>query len=136
VVNATPLVVDKSRLHSKSPTWKPVCVRDLTATAGDCAGTHGVEKLIPDDETLDIAWQRALMIAKINEAIDAVGKEFKKKRKKKQKAKVPRDLAKRLRDLLDLHPELPWDKALVRIAQDSAKPKAMAKAPSGKKGKR
>jgi len=84
---------------------------------------HGVEKLVPDSETLDIAWQRALMIAKINEAIDAVGKEFKKKRKKKQKAKVPRDLAKRLCALLDIHPELPWDKALVRIAQDSAKPK-------------
>jgi hypothetical protein len=97
---------------------------------------HGVGKLIPDDETLDIAWQRALMIAKINEAINAVGKEFEKKRERKKKAKVPKapsDLAERLRELLDIHPELPWDKALVRIAQDSAKPKAKS-GPRGRKG--
>ena len=76
---------------------------------------HGVEKVIPDEATLGIAWQRALMIAQVNEAVDAVGKEFKKKRKTK-KRKAPRDLTKRLRDLLRRRPELPWDKALVQIA--------------------
>jgi hypothetical protein len=98
---------------------------------------HGVEKVIPDSETLDIAWQRALMIAKVNEAVEAVGKEFEKKRNRKKKApEAPSDLAELLRELFDTHPELPWDKALVRIAQDSAKPKAKAKAPLGRKGKR
>jgi hypothetical protein len=76
---------------------------------------HEVEKLIPDSETLDVAWQRALMIAQVNEAVDKTGKEFKKKHKGK-KQKAPRDLAKRLSDLLGRRPELPWDKALVQIA--------------------
>lgn len=76
---------------------------------------HGVEKVIPDKETLDVAWQRALMIAQVNEAVDKAGKEFKKKHKTK-KQKAPHDLAKRLRDLLSHRPELPWDKALVQIA--------------------
>jgi hypothetical protein len=55
------------------------------------------------------------MIAKVNEAVDAVGKEFKQKHKAK-KQKAPRDLAKLLRDMLCKRPELPWDKALVQIA--------------------
>lgn len=76
---------------------------------------HGVEKVIPDKDTLDIAWQRALMIAQVNEAVDKAGIEFKKKHKAK-KQKAPRDLAKRLRELLGRSPELPWDKAVVRIA--------------------
>jgi hypothetical protein len=77
---------------------------------------HGVEKVIPDKKTLDVAWQRALMIAKVNEAVDAAVKEFK-KRCKAKKRKAPRDLAQQLRDLLGCHPELPWDKALVRLAR-------------------
>jgi len=79
---------------------------------------HGVEKVIPDKETLDVAWQRALMIAKVNEAVDKAAKEFKKKHKAK-KRRAPRDLAKRLRDLLGCCPELPWDKGLVKIARDA-----------------
>jgi predicted house-cleaning noncanonical NTP pyrophosphatase (MazG superfamily) len=75
---------------------------------------HGVKKVIPDKQTLEVAWQRALLIAKMNEAVETVGKEFKKKRTKKRKA--PGDLTKRVRELLDRHPELPWDKALVQIA--------------------
>jgi hypothetical protein len=78
---------------------------------------HGVEKVVPDEATLGIAWQRALMIAQVNEAVDAVGKEFKNRKTKKRKA--PRDLTKRLRDLLRRRPELPWDKALVQIAAGS-----------------
>lgn len=95
---------------------------------------HGVEKLIPDSETLDVAWQRALMIAEVNDAVDKAGKEFKKKRKAK-KQKAPSDLAKRLRTLLNTHPELPWDKALVRIAQDSAKPNLIKITRKRKRGK-
>jgi hypothetical protein len=61
-------------------------------------------------------------IAKVNEAVEAVGKEFEKKRNRKKKApEAPSDLAEQLRELLDIHPELPWDKALVRIAQNKAK---------------
>lgn len=74
---------------------------------------HGVEKVVPDRPTLEIAWRRAEMVAKVNAAVDAVMAQAGKDGSTRA---VPRDLGKRLRELLDRRPELPWDEALVRIA--------------------
>lgn len=75
---------------------------------------HGVEKFVPAEATLEIAWQLALMVAKVNEAVGRARKQFKKRATKEQKA--PRHLARRLREVLERHPALAWDKALVQIA--------------------
>jgi len=74
---------------------------------------HGVEKVVPARPTLEIAWRRAQMVAKVNAAVDAVMANVGEDGSTRQ---IPRDLGKRLRELLDRRPELPWDEALVRIA--------------------
>jgi len=75
---------------------------------------HGVEKVVPDRPTLEIAWKRAKMVEKVNAAVDTVMQEIS---ANGSATRVPRDLAKRLREFLDRRPELPWDEALVRLAK-------------------
>jgi hypothetical protein len=96
---------------------------------------HGVEKLVPAEATLEIAWQRALMIAKMNEAVGRVRKQFKKRATKNvtKKQNAPRDLAKRLREVLERHPALAWDKALVQIASRDGKGKQARRKRFGQK---
>jgi hypothetical protein len=53
------------------------------------------------------------MVAKVNAAVDAVIAEVSKDGSTRR---MPHDLGKRLRELLDRRPELPWDEALVQIA--------------------
>jgi hypothetical protein len=53
------------------------------------------------------------MVAKVNAAVDAVMAEVSEDGSTRR---VPHDLGKRVRELLDRRPELPWDEALVRIA--------------------
>src|ERR1019366_6178823 len=68
---------------------------------------------VPAEATLEIAWQRALMVAKVNEAVGRVRRQFK---KRGTKEKAPRDLSRQVREVLQRHPALAWDKALVQIA--------------------
>jgi hypothetical protein len=78
---------------------------------------HGITKLIPDGETLEIAYRRAIAARhfskespRLIKAADRVG----------AKASPPDDLDRRVRGLLKRHPELPWEEAVSRVANRSA----------------
>lgn len=70
---------------------------------------HGVTKVIPEKTTLEDAWRRAQVLAKVNAAVVKIKTEPNTK-------PMPADLSKRLRKMLDDEPALSWDQALVRIA--------------------
>jgi hypothetical protein len=74
---------------------------------------NGVEKVVPDEETLGAAWSRAKRIAKIKDAIETIEAEV-----EEEADDVPKNLEKRVRKLLKKHPTLSWDQALARIAVD------------------
>jgi hypothetical protein len=74
---------------------------------------HGVGKVVPQRPTLKIAWTRAQMVAKVNAAVDDIMGEMGRKGSTKR---APRDLEKRVRQLLARDPKLSWDEALIQIA--------------------
>jgi hypothetical protein len=72
---------------------------------------HGIEKVVPDDETLAAAYRRACEVAKIQKAIDRIAKA-------KDTAEVPEDLAQTIRERLAEDPSEPWDQVLAEIAAE------------------
>jgi hypothetical protein len=70
---------------------------------------HGVTKVIPDKRTLEDAWRRARVLAKVKAAIVKI-------RTEPNTQPMPADLGRRLRKLLHDEPALSWDQALSRIA--------------------
>jgi hypothetical protein len=72
---------------------------------------HGVTKVVPEKATLDIAWRRACMIAKVRKAIDAFKAET-------DSAVVPKGVTKRLHEML-ADSEMSWDEALATIATET-----------------
>ena len=73
---------------------------------------HGVKKVIPDQQTLGAAWQRANHVSRIEDAIEEIEEEL----DSADPIPMPKDLAARVRKLLRQEPELSWDEALIRIA--------------------
>jgi len=77
---------------------------------------HGVEKIVPESDTLAVAWQRAHRVSRIQAAI-------KKIELAQTTVPVPKDLAAKVRIVLKEKLELSWDQALVHIAgQRKVKP--------------
>jgi hypothetical protein len=72
---------------------------------------QGVEKVIPDEETLSAAWRRARRAAQIREAIKVLDEEAEDE-DADEKNLVPLNLEKRVRKLLKEQPTLSWDQAL------------------------
>jgi hypothetical protein len=70
-----------------------------------------VEKVVPDRDTLTVAWQRATAIAKAREAIREI--------EKGKPTPPPKDLDRKVRAILKREPELSWDSALTRITEES-----------------
>jgi hypothetical protein len=71
--------------------------------------THGVEKVIPDHDTLDAAYRRALTIYLLGKQIedlrDVIDHEVK-------QATLPSDLLSRVKKRLEESPEMSWDEAV------------------------
>ena len=72
----------------------------------------GVQKVVPEEETLAEAWQRAKSIIKAREII---------KQQEADHVAAPKDLEQKVRAMLKRHRELSWDQALAGIAQREAK---------------
>lgn len=72
---------------------------------------HGVEKVIPDAETLEIAWRRVRLVNRINELIDNMTD---------ADEEVPEDLAARVAEELGEDPEQPWDVVISTLAEMEA----------------
>ena len=67
---------------------------------------------MPDQETLDAAWNRAKSIAKAREIIE---------QEETDHVAAPKDLEQKVRAMLKRHRELSWDQAVARIAERKAK---------------
>ena len=76
-----------------------------------------VEKLIPDDETLEAAYRRALLIAKTNALIE---REREQLEDEANDTELPSGLREKLHDALSRDPEQPWDEALYEIAKEES----------------
>ncbi len=68
----------------------------------------GVEKVVPDEETLAAAWRRAKLITRAREAVETIKEEA-----LEEETPVPPDLDQQVREILAKDPELSWDKALL-----------------------
>jgi len=73
---------------------------------------HGIRKVIPDDDTLNAAYQRAMQIAMVNRRLPQVIAEAGQDAKT---APIPRNLVKSIEKQLQKHPEQPWDKAMAAL---------------------
>jgi hypothetical protein len=71
----------------------------------------GVQKVVPDQETLAVAWYRAKSIAKAREIIE---------QEEAEHVAAPKDLEQKVRAMLKRDHELSWDQALARIAEREA----------------
>jgi len=71
----------------------------------------GVQKVVPDQETLAVAWHRAKSIAKAREIIE---------QEEADHVAAPKDLEQKVRAMLKRDHELSWDQALARIAEREA----------------
>jgi hypothetical protein len=74
---------------------------------------HGVAKVIPNPENLALAYRLAYQKTAVQKAINELVKEA-----ALQKVSIPPDLATRVEGLLQEDSSLPWDEALVQIAQE------------------
>jgi hypothetical protein len=74
---------------------------------------HGITKMIPDAEHLQAAWRAAKAHAEIAEAVA----EANRRAKRWQDEIAPEDLEERVREFLELNPEMSWDAALRAIVE-------------------
>ena len=82
---------------------------------------HGVKKVIPDRDTLNIAWRRIQKIKVVNGAVAYAALEIDSDNWTCPTA--PRDLTAQVQEMLRRHPELPWDVALAKLADTKPKKK-------------
>ena len=78
---------------------------------------NGVTKVIPNRDTLKIAWRRIQKIKVVNAAVAVAAIEINDDDWVCPAA--PRDLATQVRQMLRRKPLMPWDEALARIAATS-----------------
>jgi len=76
---------------------------------------HGVEKVIPDEATLEQAYRRSLKRRIINDGMDVLEK---KAAEEAEKCVMPESLQERVAEMLEESPTLPWDAAITEIVDD------------------
>jgi hypothetical protein len=72
----------------------------------------GVEKVVPDDDTLALAYRRGVKIARLEKVMDEIRTE------EQEDIGLPSDLRDRVEEALENDPVQSWDKALNEIAAD------------------
>ncbi len=72
---------------------------------------YGCTKLIPDEETLKMAYQRSLKLAALQNAIDTTIESF------GELPAVPEDLQGKITEWLKVHPSSSWDDAVYHLAR-------------------
>jgi hypothetical protein len=87
---------------------------------------HGVKKIVPDNETLDLAYRRAQHLAdfeeQVKEAREQLEKEWEAKvaeySNENRELKVPKSLSEKVEKLLEANRELFWEDAVLFLAQE------------------
>jgi hypothetical protein len=77
---------------------------------------NGIQKVVPDRDTLKIAWRRAQMVERLNATMDHIMDEISADGWTRP---APRDLATQVRKMLHRHPHIPWDEALARLIREA-----------------
>jgi hypothetical protein len=75
---------------------------------------HGIEKVVPDDVTLEAAYRRAAEIRLLNRRLQEIAAEA---RKSAAEADIPEELGKLVRDRLGEDPTQPWDRVIAELAE-------------------
>jgi hypothetical protein len=86
---------------------------DFIAWIEGLLNEHGIEKVVPDHDTIEQAYRRAFQVAYINERLVEFREEAS---KAAEAAKLPRELAPQIRKTIKENPEIAWDAALAVIA--------------------
>jgi len=79
---------------------------------------NGIKKVIPDAETLEAAYRRAIQIEVVRERLPAIIQVGKKAAKQ---ATLPKGLTAIIRKALKTDPALPWDQAVAAVAAANCK---------------
>ena len=82
---------------------------------------HGIQKVIPDNDTLADAYRRAHLIASINSHVTDFVDEA---RRKSDKVAIPENLTDRIKRAIGKNPSRPWDAVLAEIAEEQLRKKA------------
>jgi hypothetical protein len=80
---------------------------------------HGVKKVLPDDDIIELHARRVIEHQLTERATAKIAQEIAEQVKS---AELPLDLRRRLSAMLAEHPELPWDLTLARIIRESLRP--------------
>ena len=83
---------------------------------------HGIQKIIPDAETLASAYRRMRKQAAVQAAIDEAIAEIEQNDEGEDKAPVPTDLSSHIEEAQKREPTLQWDVALRSIARQAEAP--------------
>jgi hypothetical protein len=78
---------------------------------------HGIQKVIPDEETLKTAYQRAYGISLLKQRLDALMPQV---FEEAQRVAIPETLAAELAQRLKENPAQPWDAVLGKLAEEAA----------------
>lgn len=79
---------------------------------------NGIRKVVPDDDTLAVAYRRAYQIASINRHVDDFLEEVE---RAAGEVAIPPNLAAKIRQTLAKNPSRPWDSVLSEIAEKEMK---------------
>jgi hypothetical protein len=78
---------------------------------------HGIKKVIPDKDTLEDAYCRALEINLLEKRVEEIAEEV---HELAEKAKIPNGLEKKVKDALRFDPSRPWDAVVEELAAKTA----------------
>ena len=84
--------------------------RDMLNLIDDKLKKHRVKKVIPDKETLEDAYHRLALVARLNERLEEIMEE-----EKDDNRRVPKQLERRVRKILKEYPTESWDGAIIKI---------------------
>lgn len=76
---------------------------------------HEVKKLVPDEDTLSTAYQRAVFLQRMEEEIEQLREMM-----EGDEIPTPNGLGARVEAMLRRHPRMSWDQALWRVAREEA----------------
>jgi hypothetical protein len=76
---------------------------------------HGVSKVIPEDDILELHARRMIERQMVLRALDGLLPSI---REQAAKAKLPDDLRRRVEEQFENRPELPWDAAIAEILKE------------------
>jgi hypothetical protein len=80
---------------------------------------HGIHKLMPDHDTMETAYRRALQVKILNQSFGPLVKQA---QEEAAKSSVPESLEEQVRKRLEENPALPWDQVITEMVASETMP--------------